>query len=229
MKDAQAVTATQFTVRRPPDDRVPTAIFVLGIIVVELVISWSYNQFMFSREMLAALSVGELDAVRAEQALRMSEKFAWLGYIAITPSVLIRLVIVALCLQASVLFIESTSVGLGVVFRAASLAHLPKLAESAMGWLWFLASGEAQRVELLRSGNPLSLAVFLPLEGPLSPLRMLAMQVSFASAAWIVISARVIESELRLPRWSLLVTCALAWAAMAASRFGFAQIIAALV
>jgi hypothetical protein len=209
-------------------NRVPTWVYLGFIILAEAVIGWSYNQFFFTRDLVMTAYGGQLDAAQAERMLQMVERFQWLGYLAGVPSVFVRLTLVALFLQLVMLFIESEPVSFGMVFRVAAIAHFAKITESVVGLLWFLHFEGSERTTRFLAGSPLSLSAFVDRDGWMAVFKMVSDSLSIGNVAWIIVVAVCLAAELRRPRWSLLATCFLAWAAMVAVRFALYQTVTAL-
>lgn len=208
-------------------NRVPLWAYLSIIVLAESIIGWSYNRFFFTSDMVMTAYDGQLDAVQAERMIQMVERFQWLGYLAGVPSLLVRLTLVALVLQLVMLFVESVPVSFAIVFRAAIIAHFAKVAESVVGLLWLLHFDGAERTTRFLAGNPLSLSAFLNRDGALSVFKIVLDTLSVGNAAWILVVAVFLAARLCRPRWSLVATCLLAWAAMVALRFALYQTMAA--
>lgn len=197
---------------------------ILVVSSFQLALVWSSNQVLLTLEMTAAVLGEQMDPAQIERMFTLAKRYEWLGYATVLPALLLRVTIVAACLQLAMLLFEEVQVRFAAVFRITLIANLMVMCESMVyvGWLSLLDSSE--RVARAGAGNPFSLAVlFDPARQPL--LHQLAEFASLGQAIWLGTIVLLLSAETPRPAGSVAVTCTLVWATISATQFTAAQLL----
>ena len=202
---------------------VPTWGLVTALILLELVIAWSTAQIALTPEVMQAAAGGPVDPLQVERMLHTAERFQWVGYVFVVPSVLVRLSLVALVLQLTVLLLDGIPVPFGTVMRAGALGHFAAVVQNFLGVVWLSRLDGPEQATMFLKGSAFSLGMLVDRDGSPGVISALAPYVSIADVAWILLVAWAIASALSKPRWSMVGTCAFAWCAITVLRFALVE------
>jgi hypothetical protein len=201
----------------------PSWVVFVTIGVVEAVLAWSSSELILTRDVFTATLSEQMAPDQIDRALQFAQRFRWVQYVVIAPSLLLRVCVIALGIQLALLVFDGVSVRFGAMFRLTLVAHVAKLVESAVVLIWLAGADGGLRARRVVEGNPLSLGAFV--DGSADRLlHDLATTVSAGQIAWVILLAALLRAETGRPMRDMAVSCLIAWALLAASRFAVVEV-----
>ena len=187
---------------------------------ISIVLSWLNNEFVMTPDVYGDLLAQELDAGIVERQLEAASSFRAVGYLAIPAIVWTRVATTALIAQMFCL-LGMIEIPFRRLFRAATIAFVAPLAESANRMVWIARQDTIDPSMLTVTPGSIA-AVALPAPADPSWVYVLLSEVGFFQFAWVGLMVVGLLGTKRLGVGGAMLVTGGVWGLGTVSRVAFA-------